>query len=308
MGVLRGRAIIRSFFSRTRVDIRTYTHKIKLISRAVRAALRIAASHIALLSVGLFFALPFFWLVTTSLKPDTEIFRIPPVWFPHPVLWSNYPRALHYIPFALYTWNTVKICLLNVIGTVISCSLAAYSLSKIRWRGRNLVFYSLIATMILPGQVTMIPTFSIFKWLGWIGTILPLTVPSFFGSAFYIFLLRQFFMTLPNELSDAAKIDGCSEIESYWKVALPLAKPALVTVGLFTFIGSWNDFLGPLLYLDDERTYTLSMGLQRFVSQHGAEWSMLMAASIVMTLPIIVIFFLAQRTFIQGVTLTGIKG
>ncbi len=268
----------------------------------------LCASHVALISIGLLFALPFYWLVSTALKPDSQIFAMPPVWIPHPVVWSNYPRALHYIPFALYTWNTVKICLYTVIGTVVSCSLAAYSLARIPWRGRNLVFATLIVSMILPGQVTMIPTFAIFKWLGWIGTILPLTAPAFLGNAFYIFLLRQFFMTIPRELSEAARMDGCTEFAVYWRVIMPLAKPALVTVGLFTFIGSWNDFLGPLLYLNDERTYTLSMGLQRFVSQHGAEWAMLMAASTVMTLPIIVIFFLAQRTFIEGVTLTGIKG
>ncbi len=278
----------------------------RMFSRRKRF-IRTLLSHLVLLLVGLFFALPFYWLVSTAVKPDTQIFRMPPVWIPHPVHWDNYPRALRYIPFAQYTWNTLKICILSVIGTVLSCSLVAYSLAKIRWPGRDIAFYSLIATMILPGQVTMVPTFAIFKWLGWIGTILPLTAPSFFGSAFFIFLLRQFFMTIPNELSDAARIDGCSEFGIYWRVVLPLAKPALATVGLFTFIGAWNDFLGPLLYLN-ERTYTLSMGLQRFVSQHGAEWAMLMAASTVMTLPIIFIFFFAQRTFIQGVTLTGIKG
>jgi multiple sugar transport system permease protein len=265
-------------------------------------------AHGALILTGLFFALPFYWLVSTALKPDAQIFQMPPAWIPHPALWQNYPRSLRYIPFWLYTGNTLKICLLSVLGTLFSCSVVAYSLAKIRWRGRDLVFYSLIATMLLPGQVTMIPTFTIFKSLGWIGTSLPLIVPSFFGSAFNIFLLRQFFMTIPGELSEAAKLDGCSEWAIYWRIVLPLARPALTTVGLFTFIGAWNDFLGPLLYLNDERTYTLSMGLQRFVSQHGAEWAMLMAASTIMTLPIIVIFFLAQRTFIQGTTLTGLKG
>lgn len=265
-------------------------------------------AHATLLAIGLFFALPFYWLVSTALKPDAQIFQVPPAWVPRPVVWENYPKALRYIPFWLYTWNTLKICFFSVLGTLVSCSLVAYSLSKIRWRGRDLVFYSLIATMILPGQVTMIPTFTIFKALGWIGTPLPLIVPAFFGSAFSIFLLRQFFMTLPNELSEAAKIDGCSEFGIYWRVVLPLSKSALATVGLFTFIGAWNDFLGPLLYLNDESSYTLSMGLQRFVSQHGAEWSMLMAASTVMTFPIILLFFFAQRTFIQGANLSGIKG
>ncbi|HLK57823.1 MAG TPA: carbohydrate ABC transporter permease [Chthonomonadaceae bacterium] len=277
-------------------------------ARVRKARLRAIVTHALLLGIGVLFGLPFYWLIATSLKPDAQIFQMPPVWVPHPVLWSNYPRALTYIPYLTYTFNTLFLCLLNVIGTVLSCSLVAYSLAKIRWKGRNVIFYSLLATMILPGQVTLIPTFAIFKWLGWIGSYKPLFVPAFFGSAFYIFLLRQFFMTLPNELSDAARIDGCTELDAYGRVILPLARPALVTVALFTFIGTWNDFMGPLLYLTDERTYTLSMGLQFFVSQHGAEWGMLMAASAVMTLPIVVVFFLAQRTFIQGVTLTGIKG
>src|SRR5258706_1919594 len=275
---------------------------------APTSAIRSMASHIILLAIGLFFALPFYWLVSTALKTDAQVFQMPPVWVPHPAKWDNYSTALTYIPFAQYTWNTLKICLLNVLGTLLSCSLVAYSLAKIRWPGRDLVFFVLLATLILPAQVTLIPTFAIFKTLGWIGTILPLVAPSFFGSAFSIFLLRQFFMTIPNELSDAARIDGCSEFGIYRLVILPLARPALATVALFTFIGSWNDFLGPLIYLTDERSFTLSVGLQWFISQHGAEWSMLMAASTVMTLPIIVLFFLTQRTFIQGVTLTGIKG
>jgi multiple sugar transport system permease protein len=265
-------------------------------------------AHIPLIALGICFALPFFWLISTSLKPDAEIFRMPPVWIPHPVIWSNYPRAMHYIPFALYTWNTLRICLFCVIGTTLSCSLVAYSLARLKWRWRNWIFYSLLATMLLPGQVTMIPTFIIFKWLGWIGTPLPLIIPSFFGNAFSIFLLRQFFMTLPQELSDAARMDGCSDWGIFWRILMPLSKPALATVGLFTFIGSWNDFLGPLLYLNDERTYTLSLGLQMFVGQHGAEWAMLMAASTVMTLPIVILFFFTQKTFIQGIAVTGMKG
>lgn len=278
------------------------------VARRRRERLQTLTAHLVLLGIGVLFGLPFYWLVITSLKPDAQVFQMPPVWFPHPIQWRNYPHALAYIPFLRYTLNTFTLCALNVLGTVLSCSLVAYSLAKIRWQGRDLVFYSLLATMILPGQVTMIPTFAIFKWLGWIGSYRPLVVPAFFGSAFNIFLLRQFFLTIPDELSDAARIDGCTEFGIYSRVILPLARPALVTVALFTFIGAWNDFLGPLLYLTDERSYTLSLGLQRFVSQHGAEWGMLMAASTVMTMPIILVFFFAQRTFIQGVTLTGIKG
>ncbi len=269
--------------------------------------LRTAFTHVVLVSIGITFLLPFYWLVTTALKPDKQIFAMPPVWWPHPAQWQNFKQGLEDIPFLTYTFNTVRICLFNVAGTVIASSLVAYSLAKIPWKGRTGLFYSLIAVMILPGQVTMVPTFMIFKWLGWIGTILPLVVPPFFGGAFSIFLLRQFFMTLPNDLSDAARLDGCGEFGIYRRIAMPLAKPALVTVGLFAFVGSWNDFLGPLLYLNDDRAYTLAIGLQKYVSQHSSQWGKLMAASTVMILPIIVIFFFAQRTFIQGITLTGSK-
>lgn len=269
---------------------------------------RAMVTHGILVGFGAIFALPFYWLVSTALKADTQVLAMPPVWVPRPVRWDNFPRALEYVPYVQYALNTLRICALSVVGTVLSCSLVAYSLARVRWIGRELVFFSLLGVMILPGQVTMIPTFTLFKWLHWIGTILPLVAPSFFGNAFYIFLLRQFYRTIPQELSDAARIDGCSDLAILLRVIMPLARPALATVGLFTFIGAWNDFLGPLLYLNDEGSYTLAIGLQRFVSQHGAEWSMLMAASTVMTLPIVVIFFFAQRTFIQGVTLTGIKG
>jgi multiple sugar transport system permease protein len=269
--------------------------------------IELVVRHAVLISIGLLFLFPFYWLVTTALKPDTQIFQMPPAWVPHPLVWQNYPGALTDIPFFLYTLNTLKICACNVGGTVLASSLVAYSLAKIRWPGRNFIFYSLIATMILPAQVTMIPTFLIFKELGWIGTMLPLTVPPFLGGAFSIFLLRQFFMTIPNDLSDAARIDGCGELGIYWRVVMPLAKTGLVTVGLFAFIGSWNDFMGPLLYLDDENTYTLAIGLQKFVSQHGAEWGKLMAASSLMALPIVILFFLAQRVFVKGVVLTGSK-
>jgi len=275
--------------------------------RKPRVTVKEALQHLLLLAIGVSFMLPFYWLVATSLKPDAQVFQSPPAWLPHPIMWHNYPKALTYVPFARYLLNTLVICTLSVFGMLLSSSLVAYSFSKIRWPGRNIAFFILLSTLMLPGQVTMIPVFSIFKSLHWVDTIRPLVVPSFLGGAFYIFLLRQFFMTVPLELSDAAKIDGCSELDIYRRVVLPLAKPALATIALFTFIGAWNDFLGPLIYLNDDAKYTLSLGLQQFVSRHGAEWSMLMAASTVMTLPIVVLFFFAQKTFIQGITLTGLK-
>lgn len=264
--------------------------------------------HGLLVVVGFTFFLPFFWLISTSLKNDTQLFHFPPIWIPWPLKWSNYPKALAYIPFFTYVKNTLVISFLNVLGTVISCSLVAYSFARIPWKGRNFFFIVLLSTMMIPYQVTLIPVLIIFKHLGWVGSIKPLVVPAFFGSAFFIFLLRQFFMSIPMELSDAARIDGCSEFGIYWRVMLPLSRPAMATVMLFTFIGAWNDFLGPLIYLSDESQYTLSLGLQQFLSQHGAEWSLLMAASTVMILPIIILFFFTQRTFIQGIALTGIKG
>jgi multiple sugar transport system permease protein len=180
--------------------------------------------------------------------------------------------------------------------------------SKLRWKGRNALFYVIISTMMLPGQVVMVPLFHVFSKLGWVDTYLPLIVPTFFGNAFYIFLLRQFFMTIPQALNEAARIDGCSEGQTYRHIIMPLAKPALATVAIFTFMGTWNDFLGPLIYLFDEKKYTLALGLQMFLGQYGSYFGRLMAVSTLLILPIIALFFFAQRTFVQGMTMTGVKG
>ena len=254
------------------------------------------------------FFFPFLWLVSTSVKPDSQIMVMPPKWIPHPFMWSNYSKGLTFVPFFLFLKNTLIICVANVIGVLISCPLVAYGLSVIQWKGRDILFYVILSTMMLPFQVVMVPLFAVFTKLGWIDTFLPLTVPAFLGNAFFIFLLRQFFMTIPKDLLDAAKIDGCSDFQTYRQVVLPLAKPVLATVALFTFMGAWNDFLGPLIYLFDQSKYTVSMGLAMFSSQYGSYWGMLMAVSAVVTAPIIVLFFFTQRTFIQGITLTGIKG
>lgn len=222
--------------------------------------------------------------------------------------WHNYPDALNSFPFVLYTVNTLILCTLTMIGTVVSAALPAYGFARLRWKGREPLFFLLIATIMLPPQVTMLPVFLIFRNLGWIGSFRPLWVPAWFGNAFYIFLMRQFFLTIPQELSDAARIDGCNEVGILWRILAPIARPAFATVALLSFTAAWMDFSGPLIYLHDERTYTLAVGLLAFLGRHSAEWSLLMAAATVMTLPMLLLFFFAQRTYIQGIALTGLKG
>lgn len=270
--------------------------------------LQTAVTYFLLFSLSILFVAPFLWLVSTSFKPDTQILVYPPVWIPNPVQWKNYSDGLTAIPFMLYLGNTLFICTVSVIGTVLSSSLVAYGLSRIPWRGREVLFALLVGTMLLPPQVTMVPVFSIFKTLGWLDTYLPLTFPHFLGGAFNVFLLRQFFRTLPKELTESARLDGASEWDNYRLIVLPLAKPALWTIALFAFIGAWNDYLGPLIYLFDDRKYTLSLGLASFRSQYGAEWGQMMAVSTVVTVPLIVLFFFTQRTFVKGITMTGMKG
>lgn len=265
-------------------------------------------SHITLALLSLLFLAPFAFMISTSLKSQGKVFTETIQWIPQPILWSNYPEALGHFPFWLYLRNTLTICGGVVIGTIFSAALPAYGFSRLRWRGRDGLFFLMIATIMLPAQVTQLPVFLTFRALHWTGSYLPLIVPAFFGNAFSIFLLRQFFLTIPQELSDAARIDGCSEWGIFLKIILPLSKPALATIALFAFMGSWTDFQGPLIYLHDESQYTLAIGLSSFMGRYDGQWNLLMAAATVVTLPLVVAFFLAQRTFIQGITMTGMKG
>lgn len=267
-----------------------------------------ALAYVCLIVASAFFMIPFIWLLSTSLKPLTQVFTFPPEWIPHPILWSNYSRAVEYIPFWTYLKNTAIITIVSTLGVIISCPLVAYSFAKLEYRGRGILFFITLAVMMIPGQVTMIPLFLLFTKLGWVGTPLPLIVPQFFGVPIYIFLLRQFFMGLPDALREAARLDGASEFRIYLQIMFPLAKSAVLAVALFQFMGSWTDFMGPLLYLTNEPSYTVSLGLQQFQSQKGSEWGLLMAVSTLMTLPIIVLFFFLQKTFISGITFSGIKG
>ncbi len=273
-----------------------------------RRRLRGLAIYVALTLIGMLFILPFIWMISTSVKPNDQIFVYPPQWIPDPVLWGNYAKAMTSVPFFLYFRNTLFVSGMTVLGTLVSCSLVSYGFSRVRWIGRDKVFIIVLATMMLPSATTLVPLYIIFRKLGWMGTFNPLIVPPFFGTAFFIFLLRQFFMSIPMELSDAARIDGASELGILYRIILPLSKPALASVALFSFLWSWSDFFGPLIFLTDERLYTISLGLMQFQSRYDTAWGQVMAASTVFTLPVLLLFFLAQRQFIEGVTLTGIKG
>lgn len=345
--------------------------------RWLRRGIGALAAHLVIIAIGLFFFVPFLWMLSTALKSDQDVFRVPPTWLPHdnlqvtvngqrvpvyevdlegetrrlallsiaegygtfadpvnpaetirvrmkfarPILvlgprWQNFPDAMNRatrpglgVNFWTYIKNSLIIAAFAIIGTLVSCAPAAYGFARVRWPGRDLVFLIVLSTMMLPFQVTMIPLYIVFTdKLRWGNTFLPLIVPTFFGNGFDIFLLRQFFRTIPEELCDAARVDGASEFRIFWSIVLPLSVPVLATITVFTFLWAWNDFQGPLLYLTDPRKFTMALGLQDFQGQHSVAWNLLMAAAAVFTIPIVILFFFAQRTFIQGVKLTGLKG
>lgn len=252
---------------------------------------------------------PFIWLVRSSVMGPHQIFTSPPEWIPRPFVWENYTESLTVIPFRQYLINTLTIEVFVVSGVVITSTIAGYSFARLRWPGRDIAFGVLLSGMMLPYAVTLIPTFIFWQKLDAINTYYPLTVPAWFGGgAFNIFLLRQFFRTIPRDLDEAAYLDGASPIRVLWEVLLPLSRPALIVVAIFTFIGVWNDFLGPLIYLNDDSKFTLALGLASFKGMYNAQWGYLMAASTAVIAPIVVLFFLAQRYFVTGITLTGIKG
>ena len=254
------------------------------------------------------FSIPFIWTVSTALKTNDQVFAVPPQWIPHPIEWGNFRRAWTELPFPTFVGNTLFLTVIGTFGQVISASLVAYGFARFKFRGRNLLFYLMLSTMMLPSQVTMIPLFLLWRQLHLIDTFVPLVLPAFFGGgAFNIFLLRQFFLTIPRELDEAAMLDGCSPLMIWWRILLPLARPALISVVLFSFLAHWDDFMGPLIYLNSAEKYTVSLGLRMFQDQFGTELNLLMAASLIHILPTIVLFFVAQRYFIKGIALTGLK-
>jgi multiple sugar transport system permease protein len=258
---------------------------------------------------ALLFSIPFLWTVTTALKSNEQVFAVPPVWWPHPVHWENFQRAWTELPFPYFVRNTLIIACTASFGQVLSSSVVAYGFARFKFRGRNALFYLMLSTMMLPAQVTMIPVFLFWRQLHLIDTFVPLILPAFFGgSAFNIFLLRQFYMTIPRELDEAAMLDGASPIQIWWRIIVPLAKPALITVLLFSVQGYWDDFMGPLIYLNSMENYTVSIGLRMFQDMFGSQLELLMAASLLHILPTIVLFFVAQRYFVKGITMTGLKG
>jgi ABC-type glycerol-3-phosphate transport system permease component len=264
--------------------------------------------YLMLILGSLMFILPLFWALSSSFKSDYQVMQYPPQWIPSPLRWQNYPEALTYVPFGRFALNTLFIAALAILGNLLSCTIIAYGFARLRAPGKNFFFILMLSTMMLVEPVRIIPLYIEFNTLGWIDSYLPLIVPAFFGSPFYIFLLRQFFMNIPLELEEAALIDGANRLQILWKVIVPLSKPALAAIAIFNFQGVWNDFLYPLVFLHKQSNYTIALGLNFFRSTYTVHWGYLMAASIVALLPMVIIFFIAQRYFIQGITFTGIKG
>ena len=262
-------------------------------------------SYVLMTVIGIILIIPLLWMVFTSLKPMEEIVRYPPTFFPEKIVWENYLDTIAAFPFWRYARNTLSITVLVVIGNVLSNSFIAYGFAKIDFPGKKLMFALVLSTMMIPGFVTMIPQYVLFSKIGWVGTYLPLIVPSFFGNAFNIFLMRQFYLSINNELIEAAEIDGANHLYIWSHLMLPLTKPALITIAINSFNAAWNDFLGPLLYIQDQEKYTLQIGLQVFQNQATTQWNYLMAGATLVLIPTILLFFFAQRYFIEGMDLTG---
>ncbi|HWQ12537.1 MAG TPA: carbohydrate ABC transporter permease [Roseiflexaceae bacterium] len=284
----------------------------RLTLARVRRLGRVALAYGVLLLLCTFVLLPLGWMLTAALKPDRlPVFTVPPQWFPtEHWRWENFARALttERRPFLLYMLNTLQIVAGNIVGTLFSCSLVAFAFARLRFRGSELLFNLLVITMLIPWQVLMIPQFLMFHKIGWYGTFLPLIVPSFTGNAFFIFLIRQYMRTFPRELDDAARIDGCGYFGIFWHVILPLTMPVLAVCVVFVFLGSWNDLLGPLIYLDSNRMFTVAIGLANMVTRANTDWNLLMAANLVTMLPALIVYFFAQDKLIGGIASVGLKG
>lgn len=277
-------------------------------SRSFTSLFVMGLAYLLLVLTAVSMIFPFYWMVATSLKTEARVFAFPPEWIPDPPILDNYRYIFTEINFGRYVYNSLKVSLLSTLGTVLSSSLAAYAFARVRFYGRNTLFMITLAALMIPGQITMIPLYIVMARIGWVDTQLPLIVPAFFASAFGIFLLRQYFMTIPQELNDAAKIDGCSHFGIYWRIMMPLSKAVLATLALLAFMGSWNDLLGPIIYLYRDELFTLPLALTRFRGQYYTQWAYMMAGATVSLVPILLIFLFTQQYFVRGVVLSGLKG
>ncbi len=278
-------------------------------SKSTREIIGKIIAYIIITFFGMLLIVPFLWAVSTSLKPTGQEFTYPPKWIPEPFMRENYRIALTTLPFHMFLKNTVIITAFATVGSVITASLAGYAFARLQFPGKNFLFMLCISTMMLPYVVTLVPTFILFRWLGWVDTFYPLIVPSWFGGgAFFIFLCRQFFMTLPLDYDDAAKIDGASEWYIYSRIIMPLSQPVVITMLIFNFVNHWNDFMGPLIFLHSMEKKTISIGLRTYLGVEGTDWNYLMAASVATIIPVLIIFFVAQRYFIKGVVMSGLAG
>jgi multiple sugar transport system permease protein len=265
--------------------------------------------HLVLILVSIVMAAPLLWTLGTSLKQPGVIFTYPPQWIPNPVDWDNYRQLFLQLPMGLFLLNSFKIATIATIGQVISCAMAAFAFARLRFPARNLLFFILLATLMVPTHVTLIPTFFIMRWLGWIDTHYALTVPWWLGGAFGIFLLRQFFLNIPQELESAALMDGAGRFRIYWRIIVPLGKPAMIMLAVFLFIGQWNDFLWPLIVLSDWTKYPVTVGIALYQQQvNNYHWDYIFAASVFASAPLVILFMTAQRYIIGGIALTGLKG
>jgi ABC-type glycerol-3-phosphate transport system permease component len=279
-----------------------------LLGQRARRLLKLLAVYALLIGLAVMFILPFMWMVATSLKKSQDVFTYPPTFLPNSFEWRNYLVGWNTLPFNTFLRNSLVVTLANVVGNLISCSLVAYGFARMRARGRDLLFLLLLATLMIPREVTIVPRFLLFSRIGLVNTLWPLILPAWFGYPFFIFLLRQFFLSIPQELDEAARIDGASSLRILTTIILPLSKPALATVAVFAFIGNWTNVLDPLIYIRSQELYTLALGLNLFRGVNLIQFNLLMAVSIVTLLPVLVVFFLSQRLFVQGVTLTGMGG
>ena len=277
-------------------------------TRRGRTLVQHSLLHLALILAGITFLMPLVWIFSTSLKTAGQVFIIPVQWIPQTPQWGNFIEIFQILPLTSFIRNTIIVTVLGTLGTIFSSLLVGYSLARLRWPGREYVFMLLIATMMLPFVVTLIPTFILFKYLGWLDTLYPLFVPSWFGQAFYIFLMRQFMIGLPFELEEAARIDGANSWRILTRVIAPLCGPAIATVAIFAFLAHYNDFMGPLIYLSTNDKFTLPLGIYWYQGRYGQSWHLVMAVSTVALVPVIILFFVAQRYFIRGIALTGLAG